>query len=711
MAETMNSRRLPGMTTMHRTAPVLLAASVLLAAPHGATAITLNDPLVPGGQVCRFLLTPDGSSAVYQADQETNQMTELYAVPLGGGTVTKLNEPLIPGGRIRPLIAVTPDGSRVLYEVGHHQDTHERELYSVAIGGGPVTKLNGPLMENDYVAGFWSTPDSTRVVFAVSNISATEPATAAGLYAVGITGGPVTRLTPPRTGNSAVGGAEIGPGGDRVVYSATADVFDAVWELYSVPVDGGPVTKLNGPLVPGGRVHHSQITADGRRVVYAADQDTEVGPELYAVPIDGGPATRLAGPIGGDVQITPDGSRVVYRAERSVFSVPVAGGVPARLDAPLREDEALIGFRLTPDGSRVVYLVAWSVEDGYPDWRKFLSVPVEGGPAVELTDFVPAHASVGFGTFQISPDGSRVFYRVSGTSRQLYSVPTTGGPPTRLTSSSVYGFRITADSRRVVYAVRTGTVSGVQHVFDLYTVAATGGPVVKLAGGVRADLHNRPLQIAPDSRRVLFVAGPATGGATELHELALPVFSDVAPAHPFAPWIEALMEAGIAAGCAAEPPLYCPDAPVTRAQLAIFLVRALLGPGASPPPPTGTVFTDVPVDAFAAAWIEELTALGLTAGCAADPPLYCPRAAVTRGQSALFLLRARHGTAYEPPPATGTMFVDVPASHPFGAWIEQLAREGITAGCATGPARFCPDAPTTRGQIAVFLVEGLGLER
>jgi hypothetical protein len=47
----------------------------------------------------------------------------------------------------------------------------------------------------------------------------------------------------------------------------------------------------------------------------------------------------------------------------------------------------------------------------------------------------------------------------------------------------------------------------------------------------------------------------------------------VSPANPFAPFIEQLAAEGITAGCSVSPPLYCPDDPVTRAQMAILLVR------------------------------------------------------------------------------------------------------------------------------------------
>jgi S-layer family protein len=61
-----------------------------------------------------------------------------------------------------------------------------------------------------------------------------------------------------------------------------------------------------------------------------------------------------------------------------------------------------------------------------------------------------------------------------------------------------------------------------------------------------------------------------------------------------------------------------------------------------------------------------------------------------------------------PAPATAT-FADVPTSHPFFQFIEALAASGVTAGCNASPPQFCPDAPLTRGQMAVFLSRALGL--
>jgi hypothetical protein len=50
----------------------------------------------------------------------------------------------------------------------------------------------------------------------------------------------------------------------------------------------------------------------------------------------------------------------------------------------------------------------------------------------------------------------------------------------------------------------------------------------------------------------------------------------------------------------------------------------------------------------------------------------------------------------------------VPPSDPAFQYIEALFASGITAGCAGG--NYCPDAPLTRRQMAVFLAKALGLQ-
>ena len=86
------------------------------------------------------------------------------------------------------------------------------------------------------------------------------------------------------------------------------------------------------------------------------------------------------------------------------------------------------------------------------------------------------------------------------------------------------------------------------------------------------------------------------------------------------------------------PPLpYCPDRAVTRAEMAVFLLKTLLGTDYVPPPPEH-IFADVPDGYLSIAWIEDLYNRGITGGCNPTPPRsYCPDSPNTRGQMAVFL--------------------------------------------------------------------------
>src|SRR5690606_4161322 len=105
-------------------------------------------------------------------------------------------------------------------------------------------------------------------------------------------------------------------------------------------------------------------------------------------------------------------------------------------------------------------------------------------------------------------------------------------------------------------------------------------------------------------------------------ELSIPeesTFSDIA-ASDFAAEIEAVAAADITLGCA--PGQYCPEAPVTRAQMASLLVRAL-----ELPPAEGDPFTD-DAHSIHAGDIAALAAAGVTHGC--GDTRFCPEDPVTR---------------------------------------------------------------------------------
>ncbi len=99
-------------------------------------------------------------------------------------------------------------------------------------------------------------------------------------------------------------------------------------------------------------------------------------------------------------------------------------------------------------------------------------------------------------------------------------------------------------------------------------------------------------------------------------------------------------------------------------------------------------------------FVTSLVSNGITAGVGGG--LYGVDQATKRQQMAVFLLKAKYGICYVPPPCAG-IFTDVACPSTFANWIEELANEGITTGCGAGI--YCPQSFVTRRQMAVFLLK------
>jgi hypothetical protein len=185
------------------------------------------------------------------------------------------------------------------------------------------------------------------------------------------------------------------------------------------------------------------------------------------------------------------------------------------------------------------------------------------------------------------------------------------------------------------------------------------------------------------------------------------LFTDLPSGYWAAEWINRLYSAGITGGCSTTPLQYCPEDSVTRAQMAVFLLRGIHTASYVPPDVAGsTGFADVPPAYWSASFIKQLAAEGITTGCGGGN--FCSENPVTRAQMAVFLLRSKYGAGYAPPDVgAGTGFGDVPPDHWAAAWIKQLVTEGITYGCGSG--NYCPEQPVTRAQMAVFLVRTFNL--
>ncbi|NIM93050.1 MAG: hypothetical protein GTO18_04985 [Anaerolineales bacterium] len=184
-----------------------------------------------------------------------------------------------------------------------------------------------------------------------------------------------------------------------------------------------------------------------------------------------------------------------------------------------------------------------------------------------------------------------------------------------------------------------------------------------------------------------------------------PGFIDVPLDHPYYDEIEALRQAGYITGCSVEPLMYCPERTMTRAESAVFVERGIHGADHIPPHPTGQIFTDVPLNEWYAKWAIGLWNDGYTAGCNADPLMYCPMQEHTRTEGTVFFLRMLNGPAFEPPDPQG-IFTDVTLDFWGARWIEAAYNAGLIPACETEPAlKFCPEDPLDRAMAAYMMVQ------
>ncbi|MBI5838635.1 MAG: S-layer homology domain-containing protein, partial [Chloroflexi bacterium] len=216
---------------------------------------------------------------------------------------------------------------------------------------------------------------------------------------------------------------------------------------------------------------------------------------------------------------------------------------------------------------------------------------------------------------------------------------TTGYTCGHISSKTVYG---NVNPPLAATFIRVDNTGGYN---DLSSGGDSGGPW--FLGTTAYGIHHASSGIDPND--AIYMAINYVGGLGVSVVLA-PVFADV----PWDYWawqdIERLYNSGVTGGCSTNPMNYCPDNSVTRAQMAVFLLKGKYGSTYTPPAVgSSTGFNDVATNYWAAAWIKQLAAEGITSGCSWSPPLYCPESTTTHAQMAIFLLKSKHGSAYTPP--------------------------------------------------------------
>jgi hypothetical protein len=175
------------------------------------------------------------------------------------------------------------------------------------------------------------------------------------------------------------------------------------------------------------------------------------------------------------------------------------------------------------------------------------------------------------------------------------------------------------------------------------------------------------------------------------------LFTDVVSSHPFANFIHLMRLHGITKGCK-DGTQFCPDQSITRAEFAVFLVRAVFGTDEffyEPDPK----FVDVPPSHPFFRHIQKITDLYSTWYTPNGLDHFGPNTIVTRQEAAYAITALKFGGS--PDVLPGNDFEDFKAGLGFTSPGSKMKEQGITLGCSA--TKFCPTDNVTRGQMAVFL--------
>ncbi len=164
--------------------------------------------------------------------------------------------------------------------------------------------------------------------------------------------------------------------------------------------------------------------------------------------------------------------------------------------------------------------------------------------------------------------------------------------------------------------------------------------------GYTAGCATNPLRYCPDDTMtheesaVYIVRGVHTTDFAP-PQPTIQVFADVALDRWSADWIDQLWNDGYTAGCGTDPLIYCPERKHDHAEATVFYLRMMYGVDYLPPDPAG-IFVDVPLDHWAAGWIEAAYNAGLIPACETEPDLkFCPDKELSRAMAAYMMVQAK----------------------------------------------------------------------
>ncbi len=478
----------------------------------GAEIIKLSGTMVAGGNVVDFKVSLDGIYVAYVADQETNNVFELYAVPVdkaASETAVKISGPMagnglkeIAAGSGEYFFAWAPDSSRVGY-IADQKTANVFELFTSTPDGSDNVQVSGALVSNGDVLDFQWEPASALIAYVADQDTDNKQELYVSPADSDTPNDPVSGAMMAGTGikliiSEGVYAFSWAPDSSRVAYIAdqrTADVF----ELFTNLPNGSDNVRVSGNMVSGGDVDAFAWSPQSDRIAYRADQNTDNALELYTA-FPGSPGSQLVTSgisSGQKVQQFAWSPTIINGEQRIAFIADkgTTGLFQLYTTSPNNSLNQLVSS-VNPGGGNVNEF-AWAPNGEQLAYRgETRTVGIDelfttgrATPLIKVLSFlIPSGGDVL--DFAWAPDGSRLAYRADQLTNdvvELFTNTPNGGQITNVRISGglapggdVTEFQWAPDSFGVGYIADQNT----DQVFELFASLPAGGDNTLLSGSL-----------------------------------------------------------------------------------------------------------------------------------------------------------------------------------------------------------------------------------
>jgi Tol biopolymer transport system component len=470
---------------------VLSQNQIYGASDDGAALEQLNETLPRAdANASQPVVSPDGKWIAFRGDLDTENVFELYVMPVTGGPAVRVNAPAV-SGRYVYWFEWSPDGTRLAYNADPNGDG-AREIFIVDYDGNNHKQISNPTGTTPVLnyrlptaTAAWS-PNSRYVRQRVVNAD-TDDLVGLDVYDTASGGASSTRVVnftnPIYEGSSTF--IEWASTSSFIAFIAEQDIAE-VKELYLVTPNGSSLFKVNDDLSVGGDVGKFEWSPNGRHIAYRAHKTIAGINDLYVFTIAS-----------------------LSRRQVSVPRLPNSGGVFAPI--AWSPDSTSLAYRAYIDSNTVVDL--YTVKADGSDGVK-INPLMPSGSRVQNIAWSPLSDQLAYSADQETPNVVELFAATPG-------VPGIAKLNAALTGADILHFSWSPDGAQLVYSA--GIVLSGELQAELFVADAGGLGVAQLDSVFVQSWspYTKFLDWSPDSLRVTYVTGEASGGKQVLRSVSV----------------------------------------------------------------------------------------------------------------------------------------------------------------------------------------------